>query len=66
MRRLVGLSALAVLCFFQLAGHAADDHAAPKRREVPDYLSNEEAQTAELYRRVLPTVVTVLTSGLPS
>ncbi len=40
----------------------AQEHAAPKVRMAPDYLSGEEAQAAELYREVLPTVVTVLTS----
>ncbi len=40
----------------------AQEHAAPKIRVAPDYLLGEEAQAAELYREVLPTVVTVLTS----
>ncbi len=40
----------------------AQEHAAPKVRAAPDYLSGGEAVAAELYREVLPTVVTVLTA----
>ena len=38
------------------------EHAAPKVRVAPDYLSGQEAQATQLYREVLATVVTVLTS----
>ncbi len=37
------------------------EHAAPKQRIVPDDLTPAEAQAVELYRRALPTVVTILT-----
>ena len=40
----------------------AQEHAAPKVRTPPDYLQGEEARAAGLYREVLPTVVTILTS----
>ncbi len=52
----------AALCIFWTPTLYAQDHAVPKVRTAPDDLSGEEAQAVELFREVLPTVVTVLTS----
>ena len=52
----------AMLCMIWTAHSVAQQHAEPKRRQAPDYLSGEEARAAELYRKVLPTVVTIATS----
>jgi len=46
---------------FQNVASLAQDHAAPKIRRAPSYLSGREARAAELYERVLPAVVTVFT-----
>ena len=40
----------------------AQDHEHPKVRVPPDDLSGEESAAVELYRRVLPTVVTIFTT----
>ena len=61
-----GLSALflgAMLCMAWTGDSLAQQHAEPKPRTAPDYLSGEEAQAAGLYRNVLPTVVTIATSA---
>ena len=63
MSRRFLLSALVTLLMSGVPGLPAQEHASPKVRSVPDYLSGEEAQAADLYRRVLPTVVTILTSS---
>jgi len=39
----------------------AEEHAIPKDRRAPDYLSGDEKRSAALYQKVLPTVVTILT-----
>ncbi len=60
-----GVSALflgAMLCMIWTCDSVAQRHAEPKQRLAPDYLSGEEAQAAGLYRKVLPTVVTIATS----
>jgi serine protease Do len=40
----------------------AQEHAPPKIREAPKYLSRDEAKSVKLYNKVLPSVVTVFTS----
>ena len=40
---------------------SAQEHAPQKVRVAPDYLSGPEARAADLYRKVLPTVVTIYT-----
>ena len=52
----------AMLCIIWTANSVAQQHAEPKLCQAPDYLSGEEAQAAGLYRKVLPTVVTIATS----
>jgi serine protease Do len=37
------------------------EHAQTKKRKIPRYLTNEEILTVELYKKTLPTVVTVYT-----
>lgn len=37
-------------------------HADSNLRGIPDYLSSEELQAAQIYQRILPTVVTIYTS----
>ena len=37
-------------------------NAEPNLRTIPDYLSSEELQAAKVYRKILPTVVTIYTS----
>ncbi len=37
-------------------------HSSPKKRTFPEYLNGKERQTAELYQKVIPTVVTIYTS----
>ncbi len=54
--------AAAILCILCTARTPAQEHAPPKTRAAPDYLSGEEARTAELYREVLPTFVTIATT----
>ena len=41
----------------------AQDHAPPKVRVTPDYLSGPEAEAAALFANVLPTVVTIFTAS---
>ena len=41
---------------------ATQEHASPKLRRVPDYLEGRERRAAEIYQRVVPTVVTIFTS----
>ncbi len=52
----------AILCILCTAAILAQEHAPPKVRVAPDYLSGEQARTAELYREVLPTFVTIATT----
>ncbi len=40
----------------------AQEHAAPKVRQIPSYLEGRERNAAELYEQVVPTVVTIFTS----
>ncbi len=47
------------LCATQLG---SQEHLPPKVRQSPAYLSDDEARSSSLYERVLPTVVTILTS----
>jgi S1-C subfamily serine protease len=54
---LVGL-----LCVFVTSSCSTVVAAGPKERTLPDYLSGDEAQSARVYRRILPSVVTILTS----
>ena len=56
------LGVAAFLLNFWTPALDAQEHATPKVRVAPAYLSGDEVQAVELYREVLPTVVTVLTS----
>ncbi|MFQ5792906.1 MAG: S1C family serine protease [Acidobacteriota bacterium] len=56
------MSAVLLLSMFCTSALYAQEHAARKTRGAPDYLAGEEARAAQLYREVLPTVVTILTS----
>ena len=40
----------------------AQEHASPKIRITPKYLSKEESRHVKLYQKVLPTIVTIFTS----
>jgi S1-C subfamily serine protease len=40
----------------------SQEHQPPKVRQSPAYLADDEARSSTLYERVLPTVVTILTS----
>jgi len=55
------LTGLALLATAPIAAQL--QHASPKVREAPADLSAEEKETADLYRRVLPAVVTIVTQG---
>ena len=44
---------------------AQEDHDHPKVRVPPENLSGEEARTVELYRKILPTLVTIRTLRQP-
>ncbi len=48
------------------ASTAQIEHVSPKVRTPPDDLTPTEKEAAELYRRVLPAVVTILTEGVPA
>ncbi len=52
----------ALLCSIWTSGPRAQEHVEREPRVAPDYLAGEEAQAAELYRNVLPAVVTISTS----
>ena len=39
----------------------AQEHASPKIRTTPKYLTKEESRHVKLYQKVLPTIVTILT-----
>ena len=39
----------------------AQEHASPKIRITPKYLTNEESRHVKLYQKVIPTIVTILT-----
>lgn len=57
------LRILAVFVWFIYASQPwSQDHQPPKIRQTPDYLSDDESRSSALYKRVLPTVVTILTS----
>lgn len=62
LRNVVLLSVTAFFCVFITTALSAQDHAPPKVRRAPLYLSGEEANSAKLYSRVLPSVVTIFTS----
>jgi serine protease Do len=44
------------------ASCSTDVAAGPKEQTLPDYLTGDEAQSARVYRKILPTVVTIMTS----
>jgi serine protease Do len=50
------------LCAFLASSCSTEVIAGPKERSAPDYLTPEEAQAAKVYRKVLPSVVTIFTS----
>jgi len=41
----------------------SQEHALPKKRTIPKYLTKDEILTVELYKKTLPSVVTVYTRG---
>ena len=51
------------LLSFAFATAQNPTHSSPKKRTFPDYLNGKERQTAELYEKVIPTVVTIYTSS---
>ncbi|UCE41010.1 MAG: trypsin-like peptidase domain-containing protein [Candidatus Aminicenantes bacterium] len=53
-----------VLTVFIGAVLFAQEHASPKKRTRPGYLTEEETLTVELYQKALPTVVTIFTRRL--
>ncbi len=63
MRRTLLLIIVGFLCATVTASCSTEVVAAPKKRTLlPEYLTSEEAQSALVYRKVLPCVVTILTS----
>jgi serine protease Do len=50
------------LCALVTASCSTEVVAGPKEQALPDYLTGDEAQSARVYRRILPTVVTILSS----
>lgn len=57
------LPALALLlCALSAASCSTDVIAGPKDGRIPDYLTPEENQSTAVYRKVLPSVVTIFTS----
>ncbi len=63
MRAMYLLCVASATLTFQSGPSPSQDHAVPKIRRAPSYLSGREARAAELYERVLPAVVTVFTRG---
>ena len=54
-----------ILCMGVSAGSAQQEvHASKKVRTVPSDLDGDEAETADLYLRVLPSVVTLVSEGV--
>jgi serine protease Do len=51
-----------ILWAFVATSCATEVIASPDERTAPDYLTNEEAQSAQVYRKILPAVVTIFTS----
>ncbi|MGE5838824.1 MAG: hypothetical protein ACM34H_02745, partial [Deltaproteobacteria bacterium] len=49
-------------CAFLTGSCSTVGAAGPKDRTLPEYLTGDEAQSARVYRRILPSVVTILTS----
>ena len=62
MKRRTYISLTAFFCVFIASALSAQEHASPKVRTAPSYLSAEEGSTAKLYSRVIPSVVTIFTS----
>ena len=61
-RNILFLVFIVVLYGFVATSCSAEVIAGPKERKAPDYLTVDEAQSARVYRKVLPSVVTILTS----
>jgi serine protease Do len=61
-RNFLFLIFIVVLYGFVATSCSAEVIAGPKERKAPDYLTIDEAQSARVYRKVLPSVVTILTS----
>lgn len=61
-RNIFFLVFIVVLYGFVATSCSAEVIAGPKERKAPDYLTVDEAQSARVYRKVLPSVVTILTS----
>ena len=62
MEKVLRLGAGLLLATLVLGALPAQEHARRKTRVPPEDLSGEEALVVELYRKVLPTVVTIYTS----
>ena len=63
MRRILLLIIAGFLCTTLIASCSTEVVAAPPRSTpLPEYLTSDEAQSAMVYRKVLPCVVTILTS----
>ncbi len=62
MRGIPRFGAAVMIWTFAMASIYGQEHAVPKVRVPPKDLSGEEATAVQLYRKVLPTVVTILTS----
>ena len=60
--REVGPRVFAAILLLWTTTAGAQDHEESKVRVPPDYLSGAEARAAELYREVLPSVVTITTA----
>ncbi|MCX5878773.1 MAG: trypsin-like peptidase domain-containing protein [Deltaproteobacteria bacterium] len=61
-RNILFLVFIVVLYGFVATSCSAEVIAGPKERKAPDYLTGDEVQSARVYRKVLPSVVTILTS----
>ena len=62
MEKLLRLGVAWLLATVVLSALPAQEHARKKTRVPPDDLGREESAAVELYRKVLPTVVTIYTS----
>ena len=58
--RLVIVSLFLVISNFSFSQH---EHAQPKERSIPNYLNKQELESVNLYKKVIPTVITIFTSS---
>ena len=59
-RTVSALAAILMVC--AASALPQEEHAAPKVRTAPDHLVGDEATAVDLYRRLLPSVVTIFTT----